>query len=821
MAAEKGTSDTPSMALHAQALCAAASLALAGAALYEVPTEGMVPEARQWWLLLGALVLALLAFLRQPLDFGPDPPAQRPSGRLRWVAGLLLALGGAALWIEATRNFYLDWHGAFDRTWISWVVGTVLLGVGLDMVAGRWQAPPISTRVRRLAMLGLTLAAAGAVRLANVQEFPGPAGITQIEDLQFGNWGAQFLAGHRSRWEFIGHAWVSALAIWFGGAEMASIRTGYAVVGTLTVGAVMLWLRASAGTVAAVIGTAFFVVSSWDAVVSRIGFIPNTLTISLLFALLVGPARRGRPSAFAWMGLLSGYLLWEYIGYRPAAVFALAGGAFLSLRERAVGWPMRVGRPLLMMALICAIGLPLFGNRIKGRVGDEYLNGINRARGQRHYYNESFDWQKVVDLRLKRSLDTTALLYFLGDKSPARNVERRPLVDAASSTAMMLGFAYCLANPLSQLVGLFAGGFVLTAVGVMVVAADFNPLRFSVAMPYLYYFAGLGGFALLRLWGRAWGKLGRILAVAVVALGVSWAAYDNFSFLGEYWSSKKTRKAVHSQLAYLTNWIGRNVRDGEQVIGAAGRSSVTLLGNDAAWLRGRKVPGNVEWDITTALERWDDPGPTLFLLYSGKDTRDTAKLVEHLLPDLEMTVLDHELGSDLAFARVDDRPAAVDSALERMRCRGVRVTYEFVGKGGAVLKTIERVEPLVGLSTWPSEIVRTFHRGVRPDRLRMTYRAKFRIDNAGEYRFEPNYYHGKLALRIDGQTVKAGGKRFLEAGTHELEGVADMVGLPGGTITRLLWSGPDSGNRAELMPFYRITDPLPSCPSVVVQGAPD
>ena len=798
-----------------RALCMIGALAAAAVALAEVPPRGMNPRSDQWWWLLASLVLAALAQVALRLPHSAAAPPPLPPTRARWRTGIVLAVVGAVMWVWATRVFYVDWNGGFDRAWTGWLLGTALLAVGLDLASGRWMpasSPTPRSRWWLAAALVVTGLIAAWVRLGAIAEFPGPAGITQIEDLQFGNWGARFLEGDRRRWEFIGHTWISALSIAIGGAKLESMRIGYAIVGTLTVVAVFVWLHRAAGIVAAVVGAAYMTVSSWDAVVSRIGFNPDVLTIAVLFALLVGPSRRGRPSAFAIMGLLSGYLLWEYIAYRPAAVMAVAGGAWLSLRDRSAGWGMRTGRPALQIALIIMMSVPLFGTRLDGQVWNEYFNGLNRARAQKHYYNEAYDWQKVWQLRKERVLNTIGLLYFQGDGSPARNLGRRPLVDPVSATLMLVGFAGCAANPSVALFGLFAAGFVATVIGSMIVTADFNALRLSVAIPYLYFFVGVAGLGILTLWQRAWGRLGRWLAVVVLATGLVWSARENTTFLAEYWTAPAVRKAVRNNLAYLSNWMRENARADEQVVGVAGRSYNVLAGNDAAWLRGRSIPGVVEWDIMTALEGWQRDQPTMLLIFAGRDTRDTRRFLQTVVPGTRFThVPDEEkLGADLEYARLPGRPANLDGALAELRCRGVEVEYVFRGEArGEVLKRVRRIEPLVGLSTWPSEVVAAFYRGHWPRRLEVRYEAEIEIERGGQYMFEADFYGAAPLIEIDERHLRKANRVRLDAGRHRLRVVADFAPLPEGLVARLLWSGPDSGDRKELIPFYAIS--LPSC----------
>jgi len=796
----------------------AASLGLAAAALYDVPETGIQARPQQWWLLLASFACALLALWGVSLAPAPAPAARRPADRARWVLGAILAGAGAVLWVVATHRFYLAWVAEFDRTWISWVVGTCLLAVGLDLASGVWDA---ERRTPHGWWLWVSMAAilitAGAVRLGMITEFPGPAGMTQIEDLQFGNWGQHFLDGERGRWEFIGHAWISALSIKLGGAQLLSMRVGYAIVGTLTVVAVFLWLRLTGSLIAAAVGTALLIVSSWDAVVSRIGFNPNVLTVSVLYVLLLGPARRGRPSAFAFIGLLSGYLLWEYIAYRPAALFALLGGTYYSLREQHAGWTMRLGRPALAVALICMMSIPLFGTRLDGRFMDEYMNPINRARGTKQYYNPEYDWRQVVEMRTERARGAVGLWFFVGDGSPARNIARRPLVDAASATAMMVGFAYCLANPRLQMFGVFAAAFIATAIGALIITGELNTLRASVLIPYTYFFAGLAGAAIHLLWRRAWGRVGGALAILLLLAGIGWASYSNLGFLQRYWTSPGTRAAARSNLAFLASWLGQNVRPGEQVVGAGGRSSEALGPSDAAWLRGDPIPGVMEWDIMTALHGWKERGPTVVILFLGEDTRDHVTFLRDVIPGLEMEFTPDELavGGDLAFGRVPDRPASLDAELDRLRCRGVNVEYLYRGENpNEILHRFQRVEPMIGLGTWPTEVVHAFHRGVRPKRLEVRYDAVFRIETAGQYRLDAKFYVGPVTLQIDGRTVPSAGGMFLEAGEHRFHAVADLEPLGGGLTARFLWAGPDSGGVYELMPFYRIAEPVPPCAEV-------
>jgi hypothetical protein len=219
----------------------------------------------------------------------------------------------------------------------------------------------------------------------------------------------------------------------------------------------------------------------------------------------------------------------------------------------------------------------------------------------------------------------------------------------------------------------------------------------------------------------------------------------------------------------------------------------------------------------TALRGWKKRGPTVLVLFVGEDTRDHARFLHDVIPGLTMEFIPDELavGGDLAFGRVPDRPASLDAALDRLRCRGVNVEYLYRGQGpNEILHRVQRVEPLVGLGTWPTEVVHAFHRGVRATRLEVRYDATFRIEKAGQYRLDAKFYVGPVTLQIDGRPVPPSGGLYLEAGEHRFHAVADLAPLAGGLNARFLWAGPDTGGEYELVPFYRIAEPVPPCTAV-------
>ena len=815
---------TPTLTDHLRALGAVACLACGAAALYPFPGY-TVAKPEQWRLLLAAFVLSIVWQLGVRLPAASPGSGAVRGGRARRLVGCALALSGAALVAWGGQQIYVDWRGHFDRAWLSWLSGAVLLGVGLDLAWGRWPRPPRSGFRRAVGVLAGLLVVGAAYRLYGIAAFPGPAGVTQIEDLQFGDWGWRYLQGERWRWEFIGMAWIAALGESVGGFSLAAMRSAYAVTGTLVIAALFAWLRSSAGMVAALVGSAFLAVSSWDAVVARIGFNPDALVIAAVFALLVGPLRRGRPSAYVALGFLCGYILWEYIGYRPLAFFAPAAALFYSLRDRSVSLPLRWLRPALVVAMMACMTAALFGVRLRDRFDLEYLNGINRARAVSSYYNENYTWEQYALLRGRRALSTIGLFFFAGDGAPTRNVGNRPLVDAASAMAMLIGFGFCVAHPRTEIFGWIAAAFVSTTVGAMIVTADFNALRMSVTMPYLYLFAGLAGGAIYAVWSRAWGSFGRVLALLVLAAAVAWSAYDNTRFLLSYWGSPEVKRAVRNNLAFLSSWLGENVRAEEQVIGAAAREANALEVNDGQWLRGREMAGALEWDIESALRAWNEDVPTVFVLFAGEDTLRTKEFLEELFPGLDLRFVKDPIGrgGDIAYQHLEGRPAGLDEALASFGCRGVAVDYIYRGPAREELRRVRRVAPMVGRATWPTEVEQWFHRAAPPARLEVLYRARISIERGGEYRFTFFSYGGVATIRVGGRIVASGRTVELPPGVHEIDARVDFAPLAGELRARFLWKGPDTGDVDELIPFYRIAEIDPACggASAAAETSPD
>ena len=816
---------------HLRAVTALAAAGTIAAALRALQASD--EPARGAWLLGLGLALALLGQLGVDYPAPPLAPPPLPNTRRRLWLGSALAALGALLWGFGVLRLLQNWGEGFDTAWTAWPLATLLMAVGADVAWGRWPRRQTAARgpqdpassaarsVSRRGRLWLIVAVAVLVgvaalyRLGNIADFPGEAAATQIEDFQVGNFGKFYLLGWRTRWEYLSSTWLAALGIALGGFSQLAMRVPFAVVSALKLVPMFIWARLLVGTSGALIGMTLLAVSFWDVVLSRIPNNHNAFVVAVAFGLLAGPARRGRPSAYIVLGFLGGYILHEYIAYRPLVVWALAGATWWSLRDRAAGWPRRLARPLATLLLIVSMIAPLFISRLPGEMRREYVDGWARAHGQTGYYDPADTWQRALERRLTRAQDAAELFVYRGDRSPVRNIKVLPLVDPLTAGLLVFGIAGAVAHALRPVLLLTLAGFLVHVAGTLVATGNFDVARVGGAVAYVYVLAAVGAAGLTTSIGAAWGAWARRLVLAALGLAVGWAAVWNTSNLLQIWSSPEVRRAQRNGLAYLTVWLGQNLRPGERALGIAPLYTNALEGHDSSWLMGRTASGAVVSDIETALRDWAaHPGPTLLFVSVGRTTADVAAYLHWLLPSLQLQV-DRDplaMGDDVAAVHADAPPADLAQRLAELPCRGASADFALLPReGDTPLASQHTMAPFIDRSTWPDGLMKQVMR-LTAHRARVSYRARFDIAAGGEYRFGLDTYAGQATLRIDGE--RRDGHAFIPAtlspGVHELalDGEFALV-TPS---MQLRWSGPDTENRQELMPLYRLTQPKPDCP---------
>jgi hypothetical protein len=659
-------------------------------------------------------------------------------------------------------------------------------------------------------------------RLGNVGSFPGEGYSTQVEDVMAGMWGQGFVEGGRWRWEYLTHTFTTAAGIWLIGPTLKGMRVALGTVSTLKTIPVFLWLQFTVGTFGAVVGTTLLACSRWDVIYSRIPQ-PNQIWPAVVFALLAWLLRRGRPSAYVWLGFVGGYLLYEYIAYRPLIVFLVAAVGAFSMREKDVRLPLRILRPLIVVAMIASMGFPLFFNRLSGRLEYEYFDGLNRARGYGDYYNPNDSWQTVAGKRIDRAASAAGLFFIHGDGNAVHDIGDQPLVDPITATLMLLGVAYGVVHLTRGIFGLTAVAFLLTLAGTTVLTGNWDIGRAATTMVYPYALAGYGAAAVSTVFEGAWRRGGRVAVVALFTAALCAAAYLNTSFLFAFWGSPIVRSAMHNNLALLSSWLRNNVRPGERVVMIAPGYTFVFDANDAMWLRG-PVDGIAVANIEAALRNLAaSPGATLFAIFAGSTSAQLQGYFEWLIPGLHMQfVLDpDDRGGEIAYAHLPERPPNLVGRVEQARCHGARGEYEVLGPAGEVLASVTDVVPFIDYAAWPNQVNRLVEK-LAPNvtSVRVRYQATIMIDTPGDYVIAPEAGVTRVQALIDQQQWNAHGPPVhLDAAPHTLEISGTFRGNENPTL-RLLWKGPGTGGRLELMPVYRLAAVDASCAdSVSEDGA--
>ncbi len=296
---------------------------------------------------------------------------------------------------------------------------------------------------------------------------------------------------------------------------------------------------------------------------------------------------------------------------------------------------------------------------------------------------------------------------------------------------------------------------------------------------------------------------------------MGWAAVWNTSHLREFWGSTEVRRAHRNNLAYLSIWVRDHRRPGERVLGVAPLYTAAIRSHDGIWLLGGPVPGQLSSDVDTALHAWpQEPGPTLFVLFVERNTDDVAAYLHWLFPALEFN-FDRDslsMGGDVAYVHVPEMPADLAARLAATACNGAVADFTFIGKTpDEVLARQRTVVPFIDRSVWPDALMQQVPR-LNPTRMSVRIAAPITITTPGEYRFGLDTYGGAATLLIDGQRRDGHGyaAATLTAGEHQLL-VEGQFSLLTPSIS-LRWSGPDTQDRQELLPLYRLAVPAAGCP---------
>jgi hypothetical protein len=472
----------------------------------------------------------------------------------------LIGVGVALLGAGVTLLFHA-WQTYFYPGWLAALAGTAVLSGGLHI----WDesAPRLWKWSDTVVLAGIVVVAA-VLRFYNYADWPGPFTTHAIEEQQTGLGGFRVLThGHRP-WEFWFDYQMTALAQWLNPKPtFNTIRIPYTIVSALTPIPVYFLLRQLVRTPAAIFGTLLYALSSWNLVYSRCAhpIFPTNIVIVTVLALLIHFGRTRRLAGLPWIGLLTGYTLYSYAGYRGTPLFVMV---FLAGCVAADVWRWLAapadGRQLLRRRLardvvaavgtavmIAAVAAPIVTALGPGR--SYYFEAASRATANREYYTE--DTRRFVEQRLHRIRQSAAIFMHLGDGSPTFNFWGKPMLDPATAVLFMVGLFIACLRPFKRYDGFLLFVFLTLMVVGTVFVQNLDIRRLQGITVFVAAFCAITFDSLWSLTGARW-RNGLVVLMVVIAAYVGWSAYD--LYFRQMAGQADIRMAFRDQYTTLIHW---------------------------------------------------------------------------------------------------------------------------------------------------------------------------------------------------------------------------------------------------------------------------
>lgn len=539
-------------------LLALAALMAAAAAQYFVRQDPASTGATAAFLVAALAAAAVLRSGRTGVDaIHPTPTA----GTYRAAAFTGIALGIGLLAAGGVLLFD-SWQHHFYQGWLSVLAGVAVLSGGLRLLEGpaghswRWSVVLV---VAAIVALGAML------RFHDYTEWPGAFTTHAIEEQQTGLGGFRVLwRGHRP-WEFWLDYQMTALAQWLDPRPtFNTIRVPYTVVSALTPIAVYFLLCQLVRTPAALFGTALYALSSWNLLYSRCAhpIFPTNILVILVLALLLRFGRTRRLAGMPWIGLLTGYTLYSYAGYRgtPLFVAVFFAGCLVADLWRWRSGPgedgprlrRAIGRDLIAAVLVAATTLAVAAPivRVIGPSGQNYyFEAASRATANREYYTD--DTQKFIDQRLHRMRQSAAIFMHLGDGSPTFNFWGKPMLDPATAVLFMVGLLLACLRPFRRYDGFLLFVFLTLMVVGTVFVQNLDIRRLQGITVFVTAFCAITFDSLWTLSPMRWRKALIVVAV-IVAAYVGRSAYE--VYFRQMAGDPNIRMAFRDQYTTLIHW---------------------------------------------------------------------------------------------------------------------------------------------------------------------------------------------------------------------------------------------------------------------------
>jgi hypothetical protein len=775
---------------------------------------------RHWALASIALVgaaCALALLLRPARAPDPPPPAIRTAGsRSIFLIGGMLALAGALVAVLASHQLVEQWRRSFDYAAPLLVAGTALWSLGLA-IADRRQEPFTIGRDpmpswERLALAGIVVLSFG-LRFYRYGDFPPPSGICAIEEAQAGQSGWHILSGARP-WEYLLDNWLAAAGIWIGGTHLTSIRVPFTIFSALTVVPLYFLLRCLVSRTVSLAVALLFVVCHWHLVYARYAhniFLTTFFVVVILY-LLIRARLDDRLAFYPWIGLLSGYTLYAYSGYRATPLFAglFLGGVLLAdfrqVRRLLAPSRLRLARhrlqrqllaSLLALAAFTITVLPLVRSVAESPRGSGYyLEGVQRTLANRQYYTPDLD--EFARLRLLRLRDAAMIFNHAGDPWVTMNLPSAPMLDPAVGLLLVVAVFYCMACPRVRYQGFFAALFLVLLLVGTVFVQNLDVRRLQGIIPVIFVLVAL---LLERIsqWLAPLRRTGRGLFLALLAAITVVAYVRNLHvYFVQMMNSPVVRGGFHNPYTIALDYL-RSLPSGAHLLLLAHIDNF-FLPSDYEWLRGTRVQGRTTSDLHRLLAGqpafWR--GKPLFVLMKEP----------YAIDDLPAFLVEQFPGTRCEPVDAPDDPSRhprflgceIPSEVEpSWPGRGGLLARYF--RGGAPAPFLERVEPFVSFELVPDQC--NVDAGPQVPPCRVNWRGKWTVAEETRILVEVQLRRAQAIIELDGAPVR--NLLQLSPGEHSFEIRAELQprDYPG---VRVRWRS-QRPDESDLLPFYRLVRP--------------
>lgn len=577
-----------------------------------------ISQRTEWFwstsgLILGAVLTALALGPLRPLRAVETRPLQAPvlGAGAKWFGGIA-AIVGFAFAAYGAWLLTMHWQQRFEWGFALVVGGTALWSAGLGRIDHAWRkdAEPTPWLRWEILIFVAILALGLFLRFYRFGEFPPPDGSCAIEEPQSGMGAVAIRDGERP-WEFLLDRWVLVpFMAWFGD-TMTAIRIPFALLSWVTIIPLYLLLRELVSRPAALSATLLFAFARWHLVYARSAhniFGPTLPLILLALYFAVRAYRRGGLAVYPWIGLIVGYTLYTYAGYRGTIAFL---GLFFVISLVQHLWEYRQAvipsaRAAIQHSLrgqFVGLGLAVLGFLLlivplaqQLRTGDPkyFLEAAVRATNSPAYYHD--DTRKMLDQRLDRVRDTASIFIHNGDSTGVFNVGGAPQLDPISGTVFVLGLVYCTIWGFRRLKGYFVVYFVVLLAFGTVFTHNFDVRRLQGVIPLIFILGAFFLDAVIAFARRRFGRAAWVpLAAGAVLLGGA-AFADNYRFyFRDMMSSHAVRTAFHTNYTVAIRYYHDMPDDGFlQIISEMNNF---FLPSDYAWWRGDRLPGSASHDL--------------------------------------------------------------------------------------------------------------------------------------------------------------------------------------------------------------------------------